>query len=90
MQPPSDREVLTLHAEIRTLQSQWALSYEEAAHRLYLAEVRKLEALTDAEHGFRGVRERVDKTIELEICPVLEKVDRVNVSGKEADRQKMD
>ena len=78
-----------MHAEVLAMQSQWGFSYEEAAHRLYLSEVRKLEALTDAQHGFRGVRERVDKTLDLEICPALEKVDGGGLSGKEGQDRKI-
>lgn len=78
---------MSLHAEVVALQAQWAISYEEAAHRLYLAEVRRLEAFRDAENGFRAVRERVDKTIACEICPALEKVDGGSFSGKEAEQK---
>ena len=76
-----------MHAEVLALQSQWGITYEEAAHRLYLAEVRRLEAFKDAENEFRAVRERVDKTIACEICPALEKVDGGSFSGKEAEQK---
>ena len=73
LQPPNDRDALAMHAEVLAMQAQWGFTYQEAAHRLYLSEVRKLEALTDAKHAFCGVRERVDKAIDLEICPALAK-----------------
>lgn len=72
-----------MHAEVLTVREQWGLSYEDAAHRLYMAEVRKLEVLREAEHAFEALRERVDKTIDLEICPALEKIDGGSFSGKE-------
>ena len=76
-----------MHAEVVALQSQWGITYEEAAHRLYLAEVRRLKAFKDAENGFRAVRERVDKTIACEICLALEKVDGGSFSGKEVEEK---
>jgi hypothetical protein len=40
-----------------------------------MAEIGKLGVQRAAEHGFRTLRERLDKTIALEICPALEKID---------------
>jgi predicted transcriptional regulator len=60
---------------VLSLQSRFGLSYQDAAHRLYMAEIAKLGVQKAAEHGFRTLRERLDKTITLEICPALEKID---------------
>jgi hypothetical protein len=57
------------------MQSRWGLSYQEAAHRLFMTAVEKFRIQKEAETGFRALRERLDKTITLEICPALEKLD---------------
>jgi len=57
------------------MQTRWGLSYKDATHRLYLAEVEKLRVETKAESGFSGIRERIDKTIEQEIVDVLANMD---------------
>ena len=57
------------------MQARWGLSYQDAAHRLFMTEVGKFKVQKEAEHGFRALRERVDKTICLEICPALQKID---------------
>lgn len=38
----SGQEKLALHAEVIALQNQLGISYKDAAHRLYMAEVEKL------------------------------------------------
>lgn len=45
----SEHEVLTLHAEVLALQEKLGISYKDASHRLYTAEIEKL-ALADAHH----------------------------------------
>lgn len=39
----TDRELLSCHAEVKALQNQLGTSYKDASHRLYMAEVEKLE-----------------------------------------------
>jgi hypothetical protein len=39
----TDREYLTLHAEVKALQERLGISYKDASHRLYMAEVEKLK-----------------------------------------------
>jgi len=39
----TDRELLSCHAEVKALQNQLGTSYKDAAHRLYMAEVEKLQ-----------------------------------------------
>lgn len=51
------------------------MSYQEAAHRLFMNEVEKFRIQKEAENGFRAIRQRLDKTIKLEICPAMQKVD---------------
>ncbi|KAJ3503735.1 hypothetical protein NLJ89_g8303 [Agrocybe chaxingu] len=55
----SEHELLTIHAEIRVLQSRYSLSYKDAAHRVYLQEVARLEAKDNALRAFAALQNRL-------------------------------
>jgi predicted phosphohydrolase len=57
------------------LQQSLGLSYKDAAHRLYMAEVERLQAERQTEHAFRILRNRVDKTVFHEIYPPITAID---------------
>jgi predicted PhzF superfamily epimerase YddE/YHI9 len=59
----SERELLILHAEIKALQERYGIQYKDAAHRLYLAEIAKLQALDDARLSFEKLIEIMEKDI---------------------------
>jgi hypothetical protein len=61
----SERELLVLHTEIKALQEQYGIQYKDGAHRLYLAEIAKLQALDDARSSFQKLIEIVEKDINL-------------------------
>jgi hypothetical protein len=63
VQALTQRELLNLHAEVQTLQGQHGLSYKDAAHRLYHAEVQKLEALADSELALSKIHKDLDHVI---------------------------
>jgi hypothetical protein len=69
---------------VLAMRDRLGLSYQEAAHRLFMTEVEKFRIQKEAENGFRALRQRLDKTITLEICPALEKLD--GDAGKKADQ----
>ena len=71
----SDREALNLHAEVKAMQARLGLSYKDAAHRLYMAEVEKMQAEKHAELAITSIRNRIDKTIIHEIFPPITSVD---------------
>jgi hypothetical protein len=73
----SDREALQLHAEILGIQARWGISYKDAAHRLYLAEVAKLEAEEHALRAIQSIRQRIDDTIMEEIYPAINYIDNL-------------
>ena len=50
MQSQSDYEALNLHAKVIAMQLQWGLSYKDAAHCLYLAELEKMRGSKQAEN----------------------------------------
>jgi hypothetical protein len=64
-----------LHAEILAIQARWGISYKDAAHRLYLAEVAKLEAEEQALRAIESIRERMDETIMDEMGGALNWID---------------
>ena len=67
----SKREWLALHAEIKAMQDQYGLSYKDSAHRVYLAEQARLQALTNTHNAVLMIRERGDKILDHEIVPVM-------------------
>jgi hypothetical protein len=60
----TQRELLVLHAEVKALQEQHGISYKDAAHRLYHAEVQKLSALSDSQAAFSSLHGVLDDAIE--------------------------
>jgi hypothetical protein len=81
MQYISEREALRLHAEVRALQERLGLSYQDASHRLYMAAVAKAEVARDGQVGVAELRQRIDKTIEHEIWPVIRAIDEGLLEG---------
>jgi hypothetical protein len=73
----SDREALNLHAEIIAMQSRWGLSYKDAAHRLYLAELEKMRAYKEAENAMIRISGQIDKIIGHEINPAIHYIDHL-------------
>jgi predicted phosphohydrolase len=60
------------------LQRTLGISYKDAAHRLYMAELERLKAERRAEQAFSALRERVDKTVFQEIYPPIIQIDAGN------------
>ena len=52
-----------LHAEVKALQEQYGISYKDAAHRLYHAEILKLAALGEVERDISDVHDQLDHVI---------------------------
>jgi len=74
---------MAVHAEVLALQARWGLSYKDASHRLYIAEVEKLRCHATAAESLRKTRQRIDKIITHEIVPVLAKIDKLEPSAAE-------
>ena len=66
---------MSLHAEVLALQKKFGLSYKDAAHRLYMAEVAKIKTEKQAELAMTNIQENIDKTIINDIYPPLTKID---------------
>ncbi|CAA7265778.1 unnamed protein product [Cyclocybe aegerita] len=72
----SERELLVLHAEIKALQAHYGLSYQEAAHRLEIAEIKELEANDTAMKAFAAIEEHIKNTIIHDLRPPITRIDR--------------
>ena len=70
-----------MHAEVIALQKTLGLSYKDAAHRLYMAEVEKMKAEKQSGNGYTKMRETIDNTIINEIYPPLTKIDSGDLDG---------
>lgn len=66
---------MSLHAEVKALQATLGLSYKDAAHRLYMAEVEKMRAQRQAEFALAKICEKIDGTIVNEIYPPITRID---------------
>jgi len=78
----SDREALSLHAEIKGLQDRLGLSYKDAAHRLYMSEVEKLRTERHAQRAILSIRTRLDNTIAERIFPPISQLDSEDSFGQ--------
>lgn len=67
---------MNLHAEVKALQETLGISYKDAAHRLYMAEVNKMKPEKDSEVAFTKVRQIIDNTIINEVYPVITEIDK--------------
>jgi len=59
----TDRERLGLHAEIKALQGRLGLSYKDAAHRLYIAEIEKLNMTKRGYKAFSSLQSHVESRL---------------------------
>ncbi|KAJ3488223.1 hypothetical protein NLJ89_g11638 [Agrocybe chaxingu] len=80
----SERELLTMHAEIKVVQARYGLSYKDAAHRVHLQEVARLEAEDNAMRTFAVLQARLDHLMNQEIIPPVEAIDSgaVDMGGR--------
>lgn len=86
LQDLTDRERLTLHAEVKALQARLGISYKDAAHRLYMAEVEKLNVNKRAHKALSTLRSHVELSLKGEdMCPP--KGDRQEVDAAEETNQ---
>ncbi|KAF8814721.1 hypothetical protein BYT27DRAFT_7081200, partial [Phlegmacium glaucopus] len=68
------REVSMLHAEIKALAQQLGLSYKDAAHHLYMAEVERVKMADSAARSFAAVKQRIHQVISHELVPVIKAI----------------
>jgi hypothetical protein len=59
----TDRELLGCHAEVKALQNQLGTSYKDASHRLYMAEVEKLEQQDITLKTYATLKKRMERNL---------------------------
>ena len=64
IQGSSDRERLLAHAEVLALRERLGISYKDAAHRLYMAEVERLKADEKLHKGFANFKISTEEALE--------------------------
>lgn len=77
-----EREALNLHSEVKALQETLGICYKDAAHRLYMAEVEKMEVENDTNKKFADLRMKIDDILENEIYPRIDMIDKGIYEGK--------
>jgi hypothetical protein len=65
LQNLTDRELLSCHASVKALQDQLGISYKDASHHLYLAEVEKLKQQDIVLKTYATLKERVEDNLKL-------------------------
>jgi hypothetical protein len=73
---PSQRELHFLHAEVKALQDTLGISYKDAAHRMFLAEVERVQKADSASKAFAAIRTRIDNLVSHEICSPISAIDK--------------
>jgi len=57
----SDQENLNIHAEVLALQEKLGISYKDASHRLYMAELEKLKVADETHKAFKNLDKRISQ-----------------------------
>lgn len=73
---------MTLHADVLALQDRWGISYKDASHRLYMAEVEKLKVNAKCHKAVENVASHAEDVLK-NIMNELKKV--ANADGESVD-----
>jgi hypothetical protein len=65
IQGSSDRERLSAHSEVIVLQQRLGISYKDAAHRLYMAELEGVKKENKMHKAFQTLERATKKTLEM-------------------------
>jgi hypothetical protein len=84
-QAASERERLAAHAEVLALQQRLGISYKDASHRLYLAEVERMKADEKAVKAFKILEEATRKALETAYQAVQEMELMASLPGSGAE-----
>lgn len=63
VQPLCERERLTLHIEVEALVHRLGISYKDAAHRLFLAEMEKMKTEERTAKSYANLRARIEESL---------------------------
>ena len=72
----SERERHLLHAEVKALQETLGISYKDAAHRLFLAEVERVKKADSAARSFTAIRHSLESLVTSDIIPPIQAIDK--------------
>ena len=72
----SERERHLLHAEVKALQKTLGISYKDAAHRLFLAEVERVKKADSAAKSFAAIRRSFESVVVSDILPPIQAIDK--------------
>ncbi|KAF8802330.1 hypothetical protein BYT27DRAFT_7261112 [Phlegmacium glaucopus] len=73
----TEQEASLLHVEIQALAQKLGLSYKDAAHRLYMAEIERLKMADSAAKSFSALKHRMDKIVSHELYPPISAIDGI-------------
>jgi hypothetical protein len=77
----SERERHLLHAEVKALQDTLGISYKDAAHRLFLAEVERVKKADSATKSFAAIRRSLQSLVTSDIIPPIDAIDKGMLDG---------
>jgi hypothetical protein len=90
----SERERHLLHAEVKALQDTLGISYKDAAHRLFLAEVERVKRADSAAKSFGAIQRSLQSLVTSDIIPPIDAIDKGKLdqyvwkNGKWVDQSK--
>ena len=61
---------------MKTLQETLGISYKDAAHRLFLAEVEQVKKADSAEKSFAAIRRSLESLVTSDILPPIQAIDK--------------
>ena len=73
---PSEREHHLLHAKVKALQQTLGISYKDAAHRLFMAEVEQVKKANSAKQSFTTIQQSLQSLVACDILPPIDAIDK--------------
>jgi hypothetical protein len=71
----SEREKHLAHAEVKALQETLGISYKDAAHRLFMAEVERIKKADSSAKSFNDIRWSLDHLVSESIITPIKGID---------------
>jgi hypothetical protein len=87
LQGSSDRERLSAHTEVVLLQERLGISYKDASHRLYMAELERVKRDQKLYTSFASLEGSIKKTLEMAYNTISEIQGGVSEEEEEEDRE---
>ena len=81
IQGPSQRELFLLHAKVEALQKTLGISYKDAAHRLFMAEVEWVQKADSAAKAFGALWRCMDDILSEENFPSISAINKGEINN---------